>query len=231
MINQAMVLAAGEGKRLRPLTEHIPKPLIPIKGKAIIDHVFDHLIKAGTTHCVVNTHYLAPQIQAHLQRKTSLEIIISHEPELLDTGGGIVKALPYFHGKPFFVVNADIWWRDQEESCLNRLNRLWDASKMDALLLLIPCEKALGYTGAGDYFLSADGKAHYRVDQPTAPTVFSGIRILHPCLLEKQEIHPFSIVPFFHEAEKKGRLYGVLHEGLWGDIGTIDSLKMIRAFV
>lgn len=228
MITQAMVLAAGEGRRLRPLTEHTPKPLIQLGGKAMLDHVLDGLAAVGVTRCVVNTHHLADQIQAHVKKRPYPEIIISHEPDLLDTGGGITKALPYFGGEPFFVVNADIWWRDKRHSCLRQLNALWDSARMDALLLLAPVKTAIGYEGAGDYFLFPDGHVRYRGDAPTAPYVFSGIRILHPRLLTGQEVRPFSIMPFFHKAERQGRLYGMAHEGDWGDMGTWEGLRAIE---
>jgi len=228
MITQAMVLAAGKGQRLRPLTDHTPKPLIQLGSKAALDHVLDQLAAAGVMRCVVNTHYLADQIHAHLKERLLPEIIISHEPELLDTGGGIVKALPYFKGEPFFVVNADTWWRDSHDSVFRQLNTAWDPVKMDALLLLAPLKKAIGYERPGDYFLTPDGHAHYRGTKPTAPYAFSGIRILHPRLLAGEKICPFSIVPFFHKAESQGRLYGIAHDGAWGDMGTQEGLKAIE---
>lgn len=229
-----MVLAAGEGRRLRPLTQHTPKPLISIAGKTMLDHALDRLAEIGVSRCVVNTYHLADQIQDHVKRRVLPEIIISHEPDLLDTGGGIAKALPYFKGEPFFVLNADVWWQDNphsHHSCLHRLDKMWDSSKMDALLLLVPLEKAIGYEGVGDYFLKSDGQAQYRGTELTAPYIFSGIRILHPRLLAGQKIHPFSIVPFFHQAERQGRLYGAVYDGTWGDIGTSDSLKAIDAVI
>lgn len=231
MITQAMVLAAGEGRRLRPLTNHTPKPLIPVAGTTLLDHALDQLIQVGVSRCVVNVHHLADQICDHLKTRTNLEIEISHEPELLNTGGGIIKALPYFKDEPFFVLNADIWWQDAGHSSLQQLSALWDASQMDVLLLLVPREKALGYKGAGDYFLDEEGRAHFRTDELQAPYIFSGIRILHPRLLAHQDVHPCSIVPFFHEAEKQKRLYGMVYKGQWGDIGTLESLELIRAEV
>lgn len=228
MITQAMVLAAGEGRRLRPLTYHTPKPLIQVGGKAMLDHALDELAAVGVKRCVVNTHHLGDQIQTHVKERIKPEVIISHETMLLDTGGSIMKALPYFKGNPFFVLNADIWWRDTKDSCLTQLNQFWDPTKMDTLLLLVPMEKAIGYTGVGDYFLTPDGRAHYRKDQPTAPYIFSGIRILHPRLLAGQEARPFSIMPLFHTVEEQGRLFGLVYDGDWGDIGTLESLKAIQ---
>jgi MurNAc alpha-1-phosphate uridylyltransferase len=232
MITQAMILAAGMGKRLRPLTDTTPKPLIPVGGKALLDHAVDHAVAAGVTHCVINTHHLAEQIHDHIKSAhPHLHITLSHEPELLETGGGITKVLPHFQGQPFFVLNADIWWQDVGASSLLQLSQLWDSEKMDALLLLASLEKAIGYTGLGDYSLTPDGHAHYRGNQPTAPYIFSGIRIIHPRLFDGQTVCPFSIVPLFHQAEQQGRLYGLVHEGAWGDIGTPTSLEQVRAHV
>jgi MurNAc alpha-1-phosphate uridylyltransferase len=222
-----MVLAAGEGRRLRPLTEHTPKPLIPVGGKTMLDHALDQLAGVGVTRCVVNTYHLADQIQNHLKQRSFPDITISHETELLNTGGGITKALPYFKGDPFFVLNADIWWQDNHQSCLRQLNDLWDSTKMDALLLLAPKDKAIGFEGAGDYFLLSDGRLKHRGDEPIAPYIFSGIRILHPRMLVDQTVHPFSIMPLFHKAQGQGRLYGMVFDGEWGDIGTLESLKAI----
>ena len=228
MITQAMILAAGEGRRLRPLTDHTPKPLIQVGGKVMLDYALDQLAAVGVMRCVVNTYHLADQVQEHVKGRTNPEVIISHETTLLDTGGGIMKALPHFEGEPFFVLNADIWWRDTDHSSLTQLNQFWDSSQMDALLLLVPVENAIGYTGGGDYFLTPEGKAQYRKDQSTAPYIFSGIRIIHPRLLAGQEVRPFSIVPLFHQAENQGRLYGLVYNGDWGDIGTLESLKAIN---
>lgn len=228
IITQAMILAAGEGRRLRPLTDHTPKPLIPLGHKTMLDHVLDQVAAASVTHCVVNTYHLAGQIHTHLKGRRTPEITLSPESELLDTGGGITKALPYFRGKPFFVVNADIWWQDSGQSCLTRLNQAWDPAKMDALLLLVDRETALGYTQNGDYFLSPDGQAHYRQDRPVAPYVYPGISLLHPRLFEGQKIHPFSVVSLFHKAEKQSRLYGIIHNGIWGDMGTPQGLKEVE---
>jgi len=231
MITQAMVLAAGEGRRLRPLTEHTPKPLIPVGGTTTLDYALDQLAAIGVTQCVVNTYHLADQIHTHLKGRTSPDIVISHEPDLLNTGGGIAKALPHFNEAPFFVLNGDIWWVDGHQSCLHQLNKLWDSEKMDALLLLVPQENAIGFDGVGDYFLTPEGRTHHRGDKPAAPYIFSGIRILHPRLLADQKVQPFSIVPLFHKAEREGRLYGTVFDGDWGDIGTLDSLKIIQEVV
>lgn len=231
MITQAMVLAAGEGRRLRPLTEHTPKPLIHVGGKTMLDHALDQLTAIGVKRCVVNTHYLADQIHAHLEQRPSPEITISHEPELLDTGGGVAKVLAHFQGEPFYVLNADIWWVDGHQSCLKQLANMWDSTKMDALLLLVPHNNAIGFEGVGDYFLNSDGRVQYRGDRPAAPYIFSGIRILHPHILENQKIHPFSIMPFFHKSEREGRLFGAVFDGDWGDIGTLESLKEIQEVV
>jgi MurNAc alpha-1-phosphate uridylyltransferase len=231
MITQAMILAAGLGKRLRPLTDTTPKPLLSVGGKTLLDHALDHVAAAGVTRCVINTHHLARQIHDHVKARAHPHIALSHEPVLLETGGGVVKALSHFEDQPFFVLNADIWWQDAGTSSLLQLSRLWNSRKMDALLLLAPLEKAIGYTGVGDYFLTPEGRAQYRGSQPTAPYIFSGIRIVHSRLFDGQTVHPFSIVPLFHQAEQQGRLYGLIHEGAWGDIGTATSLEKVRVYV
>jgi N-acetyl-alpha-D-muramate 1-phosphate uridylyltransferase len=228
MITQAMILAAGLGKRLRPLTDTTPKPLVPVGGKTLLDHALDQAASAGITHCVINTHHLAGQIHDHVKGRTHPRITLSPESELLETGGGITKALPHFHGEPFFALNADIWWQDA--GVLQRLSDMWEPEKMDALLLLAPLKKAIGYSGSGDYFLNPDGRTRHRGDKPAAPYIFSGIRILHPRLFAGQAVRPFSIIPLFHQAEQQGRLYGLAHEGPWGDIGTATSLEKVREY-
>lgn len=231
MIKQAMVLAAGEGRRLRPLTETTPKPLIPIAGVTMLDHALDQLAYAGVEKCVVNTYYLASQIHHHVKNRKAPQIIISHEKELLNTGGGIVNALPHFKGQPFFVLNADIWWRDLHGSCLQQLYDFWNSDDMDALLLLTPKEQGIGFEGRGDYDLMPDGKLIYRGDKDTAPYIHNGIRILHPRLFANQNVHAFSMMTSLHQAEKNGRLYGLVFEGEWGDIGTLESLGIIKSYV
>ncbi len=228
-IKQTMVLAAGFGKRLLPLTLTCPKPLAPLNGRPLLDYTFDHIHEAGLQKCVVNTHYLSDQIQNHLQRIQGPIIHFSHEPELLETGGGITKALPFFENHPFFSINGDIWWTDKEELALKRLDRVWDDTKMDVLLLLVERSKALGYTGKGDYFCSIDeGKITYRKDKDYAPYVYGGLQILHPRLFEGCTVEPFSILELYHKAEKKGRLYGLIHTGDWGDIQSLNALKLIE---
>ena len=197
----------------------------------MLDHVLDQLADAGINRCVVNTHYLAAHIQSHLQKREHPEITLSHEEEILDTGGGIAKALPHFKDKPFFVINADIWWRDGDQSCFHTLSQRWDASQMDMLLLLTPRETAIGYTGTGDYFLTPDGRARYRDTPVPAPYIYSGIRLMHPRIFPSAATGAFSIVPYFHKAEEQGRLYGVIHNGEWGDIGTPESLEAVNAHI
>lgn len=223
-----MILCAGFGTRLRPLTETTPKPLIPLGSITPLDAILEHLRGAGVTRCVINTHHLAAQIHNYVQEITSPEITLSPESEILETGGGITNALPHFNGDPFFVINGDIWWQNSDISCLNKLTTAWDSATMDALLLLVPKDNAIGYTGKGDYFLDPGGLARFIQDEPSAPYIFSGIRILHPRLFENQDVRPFPIVPLFHQAQKQGRLFGVIHEGPWGDLGTLESLALIR---
>jgi MurNAc alpha-1-phosphate uridylyltransferase len=154
---------------------------------------------------------------------------LGDEPALLDTGGGIANALPHFHNEAFFVINADVWWQDAGQSCLHFLNRYWNPASMDALMLLIPRECALGYTGRGDYHLMSTGRIQHRKDEGSAPYIYGGIRLMHPRMLAAQKVYPFSIVPYFHEAERHNRLYGLVFQGSWGDAGTPESWQAINA--
>jgi MurNAc alpha-1-phosphate uridylyltransferase len=236
-ITQSMVLAAGLGKRLRPLTDVTPKPLIPVGGTCMLDRVLNHLLKAGIQKCVVNTHHLAEQIHNHLSTSPIPTTLISHEKELLETGGGICKALPNFEGTPFFSVNADIWWEDHlsisgEVTVFDRLQQVWNPEHMDALLLLIPKDHTLGYTGSGDFFIDhPTGLLEHRGNHNTAPFIYGGIQLLHPRLFDNISPSPFSIVSLYQRAEKNQRLYGIIYEGLWGDIGTLEALAQINAFL
>lgn len=227
-----MVLAAGRGQRLRPLTDTTPKPLIPVRGKPLLDHTLDQLHAYGVNRCVINTHHLADQIHDYAQKRQTPEIILSHEPEILETGGGILKALSHFKERPFFSVNADVWWGDESETAhmspLALLNAAWDEALMDILLLLIPKDKAVGYTGAGDYQLKdSTGKIEHRGDHLTAPYVYGCLQILHPRLFQGEKVGAFSMTKMFGKAQQQGRLYGVVYEGLWCDIGTPEALEMM----
>lgn len=223
-ISQAMVLAAGRGVRLRPLTDHTPKPLVPVGGIAMLDRALDALAKAGVSQAVVNVHHLAAQIEARLAVREKPAIRISREKELLETGGGIAKAISHFGTEPFFAANADIVWLDGVTPALTRLADAWDGARMDALLLVQPVERAVGYDGAGDFTLAGDGRLERRGSAPSAPFVFAGVQILHPRLFVDTPSGAFSLNLLYDRAREAGRLFGLAHDGGWLHVGTVDGL-------
>jgi N-acetyl-alpha-D-muramate 1-phosphate uridylyltransferase len=224
-INQAMVLAAGYGKRLRPLTDKTPKPLIPIAGRPLLEYTLAELYQAEVGKIVINTHYLATQIHDYLRAYPS--VIISHEETLLDTGGGVAKALPYFQDQPFILINADTYWRGTAVTAIAQLKEKWNAASMDALLLLVP--RLTHVSVRGDYFLESTGQLIHRDQHDTAPYIYSGLAIIHPRIFEGIPPGPFRIVDVcFHKAQAHGRLYGHVHQGFWADIGTPDSLHALQ---
>ena len=225
---QAMVLAAGLGTRLRPLTEAAPKPLIELDGRTLLDHAIDRLAAAGVEQIVVNTHYLAAMIAARLAQRLEPRIEISEEAELLDTGGGVARALPSL-GEAFFVVNADVFWLDGRDSALLRLAQAFDPSSMDAVLLLQRTGSAVGYDGAGDYMFDAAGRPRRRREGEIAPYLFAGIQLLHRRLFAGVSDRVFSLVRLFDRAEQAGRLHAIAHDGEWCHIGTPAGLAATRA--
>ncbi|MBT5047052.1 MAG: nucleotidyltransferase family protein [Rhodospirillaceae bacterium] len=228
-IRKAMVLAAGLGLRMRPLTATRPKPLISVAGQTLLDRALDHLADAGTEEAVVNLHYLGEMIETHLGNRSAPRTILSWETDqLLETGGGVTKALPHLGDDPFYVVNADITWADGGTPALRRLAASWREDAMDALLLLHPVATATGYDGVGDYTLEGDGAAtlRRRRDDPAAPYVFTGVQLLHPRLFASAPAGPFSLTRLYDEAETAGRLFGIIHDGDWHHIGTPAGLKV-----
>ncbi len=230
----ALVLAAGKGLRLRPLTARRPKPLIQAAGRTLIDRTLDHVAAAGIGRVIVNLHYRGDMLRRHLDRREDMSIGYSDESaKLLDTGGGVKKALKRLVGKgarpkPFFVLNSDALWSDAGENALIRLAEAWDGRRMDALFLLQPTDRATAHTGNGDYRMKRDGRLLRSPDKP-APYVFSGIRILHPRLFEGAPKGAFSIIPLFDAAERRGRLFGLRHRGQWMDVGTPEGLAEAEA--
>lgn len=219
----AMVMAAGLGKRMRPLTATRPKPLVEVAGKTLLDHTFDHLREAGVQRAVVNVHYLADQIEAHLKaRVKDMEVLISDErAQLLETGGGVVKAREMIGDKPFFCVNSDNLWVDGPTDALRQLAAAWDDDKMDALLLLVPLARANCHRGQGDFKLDPFGKiVERRKPGRMAPFVYIGIQILSPRVIRDWPEGPFSTNLFWDRAMAEGRLWGVVHQGMWFDVGT-----------
>jgi MurNAc alpha-1-phosphate uridylyltransferase len=225
----AMVLAAGLGLRMRPITLSLPKPLVPVAGRTMLDRALDHLDRAGTGRKVVNLHWLGETIRSHLDGRD--DIVFSPEPELLETGGGVAKALPLLGSDPFFVCNADIIWTDGAEPALSRLARAFDPTRMDALLLLQPVETAFGYDGQGDFHRRPDGTLARRQPGETTPLLFAGVQILHPRLFEGHTGGKFSLNLLYDKAMAADRLFGIVHDGGWYHIGTPPALAEAEALL
>ncbi len=223
-ITTAMVLAAGLGTRMRPLTLDRPKALVEVGGRALIDHMLDRLQAAGVTRAVVNVHAFADRLEAHLRHRSDLEVVISDERDaLLETGGGIVKALPHFAGQPFFCANIDSLWRETQPPSLQALATAFDTDRMDGVLWLADRKTALGYAGRGDASLDPDGRLQFRGDRPEAPYVYCGVQILHPRLFADATPGRQSLHPFWQRAERAGRLYGLPMPGRWMHVGDPDA--------
>jgi MurNAc alpha-1-phosphate uridylyltransferase len=221
-----MVMAAGLGKRMRPLTATRPKPLVEVAGKALIDHVLDRLSAAGVTKVVVNVHYLADALEAHLAcRPCGLEVAISDERSLLlETGGGLMQARPMIDADPFLAINSDNLWIDGPADTLKLLASHWDGSKMDALLLLVPHARAYNHGGLGDFHMDRNGRLRRRGRSRVAPFVYTGIQIISKSLLKDAPEGPFSTNLFWDRAIAEGRCYGAVHQGLWFDVGTPEAI-------
>ena len=230
-IESAMVMAAGLGKRMRPLTATRPKPLVRVAGKALIDHSLDRIEAAGIGHVVVNVHYLADALEAHLAaQKRPFTIAVSDEREqLLETGGGMVKALPQLRGDPILIVNSDNIWTDGPQDSIRHLARHWDGERMDALLLLIRQASASGHGGRGDFHMDPAGKLSRRKPGHIAPFVYTGIQLISRRFLDNAPEGPFSTMVFWERAIAAGRLYGLSHMGQWFDVGTPASIAPTEA--
>ncbi|HRI77791.1 MAG: nucleotidyltransferase family protein [Alphaproteobacteria bacterium] len=233
-ITKAFVLAAGLGARMRPLTDNCPKPLLYVGGRTMLDRTLDALVAAGVTDVVVNVHYLGEMIEEHLKSRSDLNITISREDVLLDTGGGVQKMIDHFEGEPFFVLNADVVWTDgPAQPALTQMAEKWDAGKMDILLLLHTTEDLPAYAGHGDYYLPAgDDKPQFAKSEeyiaagkPAANYIFAGPRIVHPRVFDGLEAGVFSFRDIFLEAEARGRLYASVHDGAWHHVGTPEALE------
>ena len=227
----AMIMAAGLGKRMRPLTATKPKPLIEVSGKALLDHVLEKLRIAGVKRIVVNVHYLADALEAHLEsRDHGLEVVISDERDLLmETGGGLVKAAPLIDCDPFLALNSDNLWIDGPADTIKLLASQWDDSRMDALLLLVPQARALGHKGMGDFHMDREGRIRRRDKSHVAPFVFTGIQVASKRLLRDAPEGPFSTNLLWDRAIAEGRAYGAVHQGLWFDVGTPQSIPYTEA--
>ena len=226
---RAILLAAGLGLRMRPLTERIPKPLVPIAGRTLLDRALDRLAAAGVETVVVNTHHLAELIEHHLASRHRPHVILSHEPELLETGGGIAKALPLLAPGPFYAINSDALWLDGKRDTLLRLAEAWDEGRMDGLLLLAPSEGVAGYGGPGDFNLAPDGRLRRRQAEEEAPYLYIGIQLLSAKLFDGVEIEKFSLNRLWDKALAAGRLFGLVHEGRAFDVGTLAGIALAEA--
>lgn len=221
-----MVLAAGKGTRMRDLASERPKPLIKVKDTPLIDGVLDRVSAAGIRKVVVNVHHFAGMLRDHLVSRQEPEIAISDESDqLLDTGGGVARALEHFDGRPFFVLNADVLWLDGRANTLSRLAQRWSDEEMDALLLMCFTVNAIGYEGLGDFMMADDGRLSRREEQCVAPFAFSGIQVLHPRLFDAVPDGVFSLNRLWDKAESTGRLFGLIHEGAWMHVGTPEGVS------
>src|ERR1700729_2739423 len=222
---KAMVLAAGLGLRMRPLTDRMPKPLIPVAGRALLDHVLDKLGDAGVTEAVVNVHYLPDQIIDHVAARMLPRVIISDErEEVLGTGGAVVKALPLLGSDPFFHVNADTLWIDGVRPNLARMADAFDPARMDILLLMAPTTSSIGYGGRGDYAMLTDGALRKRKEHQVVPFVYAGAAIMSPSLFANAPSGQFSLTRMFDAANEQERLFGLRLDGVWMHVGTPDAV-------
>ena len=228
MTKTAMILAAGLGQRMRPLTNTLPKPLIPVAGKSMLERTFEHLKESGISKVVVNTHYLAPLIEEVIKTHYP-ETLISHEKTLLETGGGIKKALPLLGEDAFFTLNGDSVWSHSQS--LLTMKNIWDEERMDALLLLIPREKAHGYEGRGDFFLSQEGQLTRLGEASSAPYVYIGVQLTSARLFKDTQEGSCSLNVLWNKAPEIGRLYGLVHQGDWFHISTPEDLKKYEPMV
>lgn len=237
---QSIILAAGLGKRMHPLTERVPKPLLPFQDDTLLGFALKKVEAISPSQVVINSHYLAEQVKDYIKKKAPFlpfSTTIAYEPTLLETGGGVVNVLPYLNKRePFFVMASDLVWTDLIESPLLHLARKFDPEQMDALLIITPTLsqgnfKIHGYTGPGDFFLEKDGKLRLRGQERNAPYVFPSLQILHPILFEGEEIRSFSLVDIYKKTQKRGRLFGLLiEEGTWFHVGTPEAYKTLQAY-
>jgi N-acetyl-alpha-D-muramate 1-phosphate uridylyltransferase len=230
MPKSAFVLAAGLGTRMRPYNGHLPKPLVTVRGKSLIDYGLDRLAEAGIEQAVVNVHHLADALEQHLAKRHRPRIVISDERAgLLGTGGGIAKALPKLGNAPFFLINADTFWLDGVKSNFARLAEAYDAGAMDALLLLAPTAGSIGYEGRGDYAILPDGQLRRRGEHEVVPYIYAGAAILAPALFAGAPGSAFALTKLFDQAAGKGRLFGLRLEGVWMHVGTPQAVAEAEA--
>ncbi|MFN3746194.1 MAG: nucleotidyltransferase family protein [Hyphomicrobiaceae bacterium] len=227
-----MVLAAGLGTRMRPLTDNKPKPLVPVAGKPLIDHVLDRLAAAGVRRAILNVHHLADQLIAHVATRTRPEIAISDERDhLLDSGGGVLKALPILGPDAFLIHNCDSIWTEGPVSNLAKLGACWNAETMDCLLLLAPAATSLGYHGRGDFALGPDGRLRRPQTAEQVPFAFAGVSVAHPRLFHGAAAGPFSLNRPWDQAIARGRAFGMVLEGRWMHVGDPAAVAAAEAWI
>ncbi|MEO1322226.1 MAG: nucleotidyltransferase family protein [Pseudomonadota bacterium] len=226
MPHTAMVLAAGLGTRMRPLTDATAKPLIEVAGRSMIDRLLDNLVRAGVERAVINVHWCADRVEAHLKDRQDLQIVISDErDQVLETGGGLAKARPLLGDDPIFVVNTDAFWEPTGPDPLRELAQSFDLELMDELLLLADTNRCLGFPGAGDFFRGDNGTLSRRGEAPSAPWAYAGVRILKPQLYDNAPVEPFSANRIWNEILPKGRMYGHPLDRFWLHVGDPQALK------
>jgi MurNAc alpha-1-phosphate uridylyltransferase len=231
-VTAAMIMGAGLGTRMRPLTDDRPKPLVTVGGKTLIDHSIDRLVAAGVTRIVVNLHYKADMLRAHLAKRRDVEIVFSDETDkLLDTGGGVVKAMPHFEDAPFFVINSDSIWVEGRHPALPAMLAAWDERRMDGLLLLAEMKTALGYEGTGDFALTADNRVARARGSPAPHYAYPGVQIVHPRMFAGAPNDAFSTNLMWDRAIAAGTLSGTLLDGVWIHVGTPEARDEAEAYL
>ncbi len=231
-VTAAMIMGAGLGTRMRPLTDDRPKPLVMVGGKTLVDHSIDRLVAAGVTRIVVNLHYKADMLRAHLAQRRNVEIVFSDETEeLLDTGGGVVKAMPHFADAPFFVINSDSIWVEGKNAALPAMLAAWDERRMDGLLLLAQMKTAMGYEGTGDFALTPDGHIARARDAAPPHYAYPGVQIVHPRLFAGAPTGAFSTNLMWDRAIAAGRLHGTVMDGVWIHVGTPQARDEAEAYL
>lgn len=223
-LSHAMVMAAGLGTRMRPLTEDLPKPMLPLAGRPLLDHALDRLETAGVRHAVVNAHWRPDRIAAAIEGRARPAVTLQHEEELLETGGGLKRALPLLGGGPFAVVNGDAFWLDGPIPALTRLAAAFDAEAMDGLLLLVRTAQVEGEVGNGDFLLDPLGRLRRPKEREIAPYLYAGVQILAPALFAGAPEGRFPLMPLWRRAIEAGRLFALVHDGVWFHLSTPRDL-------
>lgn len=231
-IHTAMLLAAGLGTRMRPLTLDTPKPMIAVNGRPLIDRLLDKLVKAGVERAIVNVHWLADKMEAHVRQRSDIEILISDErDEVLETGGGVVKARPMLGNDPVFILNTDACWLDADDTTLADMATAYDPDAMDSLLLLAPMDRTLGFDGPGDFFLEDDARLERRGDRPSAPYAYAGVYVMRPQQVAHLEARPFSANQYWNDSLSAGRLKGHVLKHHWMHVGDPAARDAAEAWL